>query len=90
MQPKYTYRVKIINPARKKDAIVRELRRFSGKFNSVTDIKVRLMEELEESVPLSTRFAIGYKLSVGYVMMLIKLYFMKYVPSILIRDLTVV
>ena len=34
-------------------------RHFHGHFNSITDLKVRLMEELEESVP-QTRFAVGY------------------------------
>ena len=45
---------------RKKDIIVRELRRFHGRFNSITELKVRLMEELEESVPQTTKFAVGY------------------------------
>ena len=45
---------------RKKDIIVRDLRRFHGHFNSITDLKVRLMEELEESIPQKTKFAVGY------------------------------
>ena len=45
---------------RKKDIIVRELRRFHGRFNSITELKVRLMEELEESVPQTTKFVVGY------------------------------
>ena len=56
----YNYRVKIINPVRKKDVVVRELRHFHSRFNSITDMKVRLMEEFEESVPQTTKFAIGY------------------------------
>ena len=56
----YSYRVKVINPRRKKEAIVRELRQFHGKFKSITEIKVRLMEELESYVPETTRFDIGY------------------------------
>lgn len=59
-QPRYSYRVKIINPIRKKDVVVRELRHFHGQFSSIIDLKVRLMEELEESVPQTTKFAIGY------------------------------
>ena len=58
-QFRYNYRVKIINPIRKKD-VVRELRHFHGRFNSITDIKVWLMEEFEESVPQITKFAVGY------------------------------
>ena len=58
--PHYSYRVKIINPIRKKDVIVREMRHFHGRFNSIIDLKVRLMEELEESVPQTTKFTVGY------------------------------
>ena len=47
-QSRYNYRVKIINPIRKKSIVVRELRHFHGRFNSITDMKVRLMEEFEE------------------------------------------
>ena len=54
------YRIKIINPIRKKYIIVRELRRFPGGFNSITELKVRLIEKLEESVPRTTKFAVGY------------------------------
>ena len=39
---------------------MRELRHFHGRFNSITDMKVRLMEEFEESVPQTTKFAVGY------------------------------
>ena len=44
----------------KKDIIVRDLRRFHGRFYSITDLKVRLMEELEESIPQTIKFAVGY------------------------------
>ena len=59
-QPHYLYRIKIINPIRKEYIIVRELRRFPGRFNSITELKVRLIEKLEESVPRTTKFAVGY------------------------------
>lgn len=36
------------------------MRRFHGRFNSISDLKVRLMEELEESMPQTTKFAVGY------------------------------
>ena len=52
--------MKIINPRRKSDAVIRELRKFTGRFNSITDVKVRMMEEFDEYVPASTRFSIGY------------------------------
>jgi hypothetical protein len=41
----FNYRVKIINPLKKKDSAIRDIRRF------VTDVKVRLMEEFEGQVP---------------------------------------
>ena len=59
-QRRYSYRVKLINPMHRKDVIVRDLRRFHGHFYSITDLKVRLMEELEEGVPQTTKFAVGY------------------------------
>ena len=37
--------------------MIRELRKFTGRF---TDVKVRIMEEFEDYVPDSTRFSIGY------------------------------
>ena len=58
--PSYSYRVKLINPARKKDSIIRELRKFHGRFKSVMELKIRLMEELEEHMPETTKFSLGY------------------------------
>ena len=58
--PSYSYRVKLINPAHKKDSIIRELRRFRGRFKSVTEMKIRLMEEFEEHMPDTTKFSLGY------------------------------
>ena len=56
----FSYRVKIVNPIRKRDSIVRDIRKFHGKFTSVVDLKVKLMEEFEEQVPPTTRFSVGY------------------------------
>ena len=56
----YSYRVKLINPARKKDSIIRELRKFHGRFKSVMEMRIRLMEELEEHMPDTTKFSLGY------------------------------
>lgn len=54
------YRVKIINPNKKSEAVVRDMRSFRGRFSSVTDMKVRIMDEFKEQVPQSTSFSIGY------------------------------
>ena len=58
--PSYSYRVKLINPTRKKDSIIRELRKFHGRFKSVMEMKIRLMDELEEHMPETTKFSLGY------------------------------
>ena len=52
--------MKIINPKRKSEAVIRELRKFTGQFHSITEVKIRIMEEFEDHVPDSTRFAVGY------------------------------
>ena len=57
-QNTYSYRVKLINPVRKKDSVIRELRKFRGRFKSVTEMKIRLMEEFEEQMPETTKFGI--------------------------------
>ena len=52
--------MKIINNVKKKDSIVRDMRSFSGKFSSITDLKVKIMEEFESQVPRTTHFSVGY------------------------------
>ena len=55
-----SYRVKIINPHLKKDAIIRDLRKFNGRFKTIIDLKVRLMDEFGDQIPPSTTFGVGY------------------------------
>ena len=52
--------MKIIPPTRKREAVTRELRQFSGKFSSVIDLKVKLMEQFENQLPITLTFNIGY------------------------------
>ena len=40
--------------------MTRELHLFSGKFSSVIDLKVKLMEQFENLIPTTTKFHIGY------------------------------
>ena len=40
--------------------MTRELRQFSGKFSSVIDLKVKLMEQFENQLPITLTFNIGY------------------------------
>ena len=56
----FSYRVKIIDQSRRKDSIVRDLWKFRGKFSSIVDMKVKLMEEFEDQVPPTTHFSVGY------------------------------
>ena len=56
----HDYRVKIINPSKKSEFIVRELHHFHGKFDSVTSLKLKMMDEFVELVPATTDFQIGY------------------------------
>ena len=55
-----TYHVKIINSYRKQDSPVRDLQHFHGKFTSVLDMRVKIMEEFGVLVPSNITFSIGY------------------------------
>lgn len=59
--PKFSYKVRIINPCRKSEVIVRQLNSFTGKFDSPNDLRMKLIEEFQAQVPNSMDFAIGYK-----------------------------
>ena len=52
--------MKIISPLKKSDFIMRELHHFHGKFDSVTSLKLKLMDEFGELVPATTDFQVGY------------------------------
>ena len=52
--------MKIIPPTRKREAVTRELRQFSGKFSSLIDLKVKLMKQFENQLPTTLAFNIGY------------------------------
>ena len=56
----YLYKVKIINTNKKSDVIMRQLNRFSSKFESVTDIRRKFVDEFGEHVPNTRDFAVGY------------------------------
>ena len=52
--------MKIINPIKKKDSVAHDIRLFKRKFNSIVEVKVKLMEEFEKQVPSSLNFSVGY------------------------------
>ena len=59
---KYNYRIKIINPGKKSDFVIREIHNSHKKFESIAELKIHLMDEFGEQVPATTDFQIGYYL----------------------------
>ena len=57
--PFYNYKVKIINPTKKSDVIVRELHHFQTKFESVSALRLKLHDDFGEHVPSTTNFNVG-------------------------------
>jgi len=68
--------VKIVNPAKKTDFICRELHHFNSRFESVTAIRMKLIDEFQQQVPNSVSFSIGYferrQQSCGWLQMMIE------------------
>ena len=60
LQSKFTYKVKIINPAKKSDYVTRHLHHFYSKFNTIISLYTKLIEELKEQVPNNLTSSIGY------------------------------
>ena len=56
----YNYKVKIINPAKKSDVIVRHLNNFTGKFDTVMALRLQLIEAFSDQVPNTVDFSVGY------------------------------
>ena len=52
--------MKIVNPAKKTDFIFRELHHFNSRFESVTAIRMKLIDEFQQQVPNSISFSVGY------------------------------
>ena len=59
-QPVYSYKVKRINPMKKSDVVVHQLHNVTTKFDSVSAIRVKLMEELKEHIPITANFDVGF------------------------------
>ena len=58
--PVYSYKVKIINLNKKSDVAVFYLNDFSTTFESVTSLRVKLIETFKEQVPNTLDFNVGY------------------------------
>lgn len=58
---KYTYKVRIINPSKKSDVVVRQLHHFYDKFESVIALHAKLIEIFNDQVPSSVTFDVGFQ-----------------------------
>ena len=56
----YTYKVKVINPRKKSDIVLRHLNGHTDRFESVTEMKTNLIEEFGDQVPSQLDFSVGY------------------------------
>ena len=59
-EPTYSYFVRIINPKKKSDYIVRVWHNIKRKFNSLTELKIALMDSFTADIPSTTNFHVGY------------------------------
>ena len=57
--PVFAYKVKIINPTKKSEVVVRQVN-FTTKFDSITAMRVRFVEQFQEQVPNTMDFKLGY------------------------------
>ena len=56
----YSYRVKIINKNKRSEFVTRELKTFTGVFETIKALKLKLMEEMDTLVPPTLDFQLGY------------------------------
>ena len=61
MQGSYSYKVKVINPNKKTDIIIRQLHHYHHRFESVFSLRATIVQQLAEQVPNSTTFQVGYE-----------------------------
>ena len=59
-EPVYSYKVKIINPHKKSEIIVWQLNKFSSKFDTPLDVRLKLISECGEHVPNTVDFNVGF------------------------------
>ena len=54
----YSYKVQIINPAKKSDVMVRHMNNFTGKFDPVMALRLKLIEAFSDHVPNTVDFSV--------------------------------
>ena len=57
---RYSYKIKIINPKRKSETVMRHLHNVTTKFESILVMRAKLAESLGEQVPKTLTFDVGY------------------------------
>ena len=55
----HTYKMKIINPRKKSDTVIQQLR-FNSRFESLLALRVKLIEEFQDCVPNTVVFNVSY------------------------------
>ena len=58
--PQHSYKVKIINPHRKSNMIVRYLHNFNSRLESAVALRMKIVEEFKDVVPDSLNLSVGY------------------------------
>ena len=60
LQKQYAYKVKIINPKKKSEMVVRHLHDVQTRFESIVVLRHKLIQLLGEQVPKTLTFDVGY------------------------------
>ena len=56
----YQYKVKIMNPEKRKKALTRQLHDFNGRFSTIEHLKDHICTELHSEFPCHTSLDVGY------------------------------
>ena len=60
LQVNYQYKVKILNPQKRKKAVTRQLHDFNGRFSTIECLKDHICKELHSEFPRRTLLNVGY------------------------------
>ena len=56
----YSYKVKVLNPIKRKKAVTRQMHEFKGRFQTVKQLKTQIFEELCDELPEDSASEVGY------------------------------
>ena len=57
---KYNYKVKVLNPFKRKKAVTRQMHDFKGRFETVNQLKTQIFKELCDELPEDSASEVGY------------------------------